>query len=203
MDPGLGADSRRRDRSSTRAATWEQQSKHQHLHETSGRCVVALSGFLPSYHRGCVWGAATLVLSSLAHHCLILATKGENTVKTCGGPPLPREMKWHFAGGPCRALLSNRALSPLRQTYYSTHPKRLAMQYTVHVLDRPTFLHSTPHCSLSSPSSTVTLLRVAACPSELLAPTAELDPSASALSPTLPKLQLDSRLLGSAAFGEE
>lgn len=55
------------------------KSKHQHLHETAGRCVVALSGFLPPKQSGGVWGAATLALSSLAYRCLILATKKTET----------------------------------------------------------------------------------------------------------------------------
>jgi hypothetical protein len=53
----------------------------------------------------------------------------------------------------------------------------------------------------------VTVRLVALWLSELLPATAELEPSVSALSPTLPKLQLDSRLLsrllGSGGFGDE
>ena len=71
------------------------------------------------------------------------------------------------------------------------------MQYTTLAIPS-----ATPH-SCSSPSSTVTLLRAVLCPSELLPATPELDPSPSVLSPKLPKLQLDSRLLGSAGFGDE
>jgi hypothetical protein len=59
------------------------------------------------------------------------------------------------------------------------------------------------HCSFSSTSSTVTVRLVKFWSPELLAATAELEASASVLSATLPKLQLDSSELGSAGFGDE
>jgi hypothetical protein len=49
----------------------------------------------------------------------------------------------------------------------------------------------------------VTVRRAALDDSELLDATAELEPSASALSGALPKLQLDSREVGSTGFGDE
>lgn len=58
------------------------------------------------------------------------------------------------------------------------------------------------YCSLSSASSTVTVRFVTFWSSVLLPATAELEPSASFRSGRLPKLQLDSSELGSAALGD-
>lgn len=59
------------------------------------------------------------------------------------------------------------------------------------------------HCSGSSTSSTVTVRLVTFCSPELLPATADPEATASILSGTLPKLQLDASELGSANSGEE
>lgn len=78
-------------------------------------------------------------------------------------------------------------------------PKRLAMQ--IPKLESSTLLSC--HCQLSSASSTVAARLVILEASALDPATAELEPSATSFPPaTFPKLQLDSRELGSAAFDE-
>jgi hypothetical protein len=59
------------------------------------------------------------------------------------------------------------------------------------------------YTSLSSASSTVAVLLVTLCDPELLPATAELEPSPSFPPVELPKLQLDSKELGSAGFDVE
>jgi hypothetical protein len=93
-----------------------------------------------------------------------------------------------------RFVIVNIYFNPQRQSNPAQTP-RYAMQIFIPLSYR--------HCSLSSASSTVTVRLVAPCPPELLLATAELEPSASFLSGTLPKLQLDSSELGSGGFGDE
>ena len=59
------------------------------------------------------------------------------------------------------------------------------------------------HCSGSSTSSTVTVRLVTFCSPKLLPATTDPELTASFLSGTLPKLQLDASELGSATSGDE